>query len=277
MCRKSRTHPFFINISKMTTGIITLKHYQLSPDVTAFSTTRHGGYGRGAYGGFNINRYCGDDETCIEKNLEALSRQINTDKTNIIMPHQSHGTEIRQIATDFLTLPEQVKAMILENVDALMTDVRNICIGVSTADCIPILIYDREHHSAAAIHAGWRGTAKRITQKAVEHMRLTYGSRPEALQAVIGPGISLDAFEVGDEVYDEFAAARFDMAAISRRQNKWHIDLPECNRMQLTASGLQENRITMTGICTYNNAGDYFSARRLGTSSGRIFTGIMLK
>ena len=146
---------------------------------------------------------------------------------------------------------------------------------MSTADCIPILIYDEVHHAAAAVHAGWRGTVKRIAMKAVSAMRVTYGSRPEDLTAVIGPGISLEAFEVGDEVYEEFASAGFCMADISRRYDKWHIDLPECNRSQLSAAGVSD--IRMTGICTYNNSADFFSARRLGVASGRIFTGIILR
>lgn len=249
--------------------------YDLSPDVTAFSTTRHGGYGSGVYGEFNINRYCGDDETCIDNNAEALSLELNVKKDDIIMPHQTHGTEVMQIAKDFISLHGNVKKMILEGVDALITDVKGLCIGVSTADCIPILIYDEAHHAAAAVHAGWRGTVKRIAMKAVSAMRVTYGSRPEDLTAVIGPGISLEAFEVGDEVYEEFASAGFCMADISRRYDKWHIDLPECNRSQLSAAGVSD--IRMTGICTYNNSADFFSARRLGVASGRIFTGIILR
>ena len=82
-------------------------------------------------------------------------------------------------------------------------------------------------------------------------------------------------WEVGDEVYDEFASAGFCMADISRRYDKWHIDLPECNRSQLSAAGISD--IRMTGICTYNNSADFFSARRLGVDSGRIFTGIILR
>lgn len=249
--------------------------YDISPDVTAFSTTRHGGYGSGVYGEFNINHYCGDDETCIDNNAEALSLELNVKKDDIIMPHQTHCTEVMQIAKDFIPLPGNVKKMILEGVDALITDVKGLCIGVSTADCIPILIYDEAHHAAAAVHAGWRGTVKRIAMKAVSAMRVTYGSRPEDLTAVIGPGISLEAFEVGDEVYEEFASAGFCMADISRRYDKWHIDLPECNRSQLSAAGVSD--IRMTGICTYNNSADFFSARRLGVASGRIFTGIILR
>ena len=96
-------------------------------------------------------------------------------------------------------------------------------------------------------------------------------------RAVIGPGISADAFEVGDEVYAQFATAGFDMGRISHRTDKWHIDLWECNRLQLIEAGLEPASVAVAGICTYNNADDFFSARRLGTASGRIFTGIIIR
>ena len=254
-----------------------LTYYDISPDTTAFSTTRHGGHSTGNYAELNINRYCGDNPENIEKNLEDLYRELGVDKERVIMPHQTHGTEVMQIGADFLSLSATVKGMILEGVDALITDVKDVCIGVSTADCIPILIYDYAHHAAAAVHAGWRGTAKRIACKAVKMMEVSFGSRPEDLTAVIGPGISIDAFEVGDEVYAEFEAAGFNMADISRKEDKWPIDLPECNRRQLAAMGLKEDNINVSGVCTYNNSNDYFSARKLGTESGRIFTGIILR
>jgi copper oxidase (laccase) domain-containing protein len=118
---------------------------------------------------------------------------------------------------------------------------------------------------------------KRITEEAVKKMAEVYGTRPADLTAQIGPGISLDSFEVGDEVYDAFLQAGFDMTAISRRTTKWHIDLPECNRLQLMAMGVSRECIGMSGICTYKQCDTFFSARRLGISSGRILTAIMLK
>lgn len=268
---------FYINKNTFAMMKPQLTYYDISPDTTAFSTTRHGGHSTGNYAELNINRYCGDNPEDIEKNLEDLCRELGVDKERVIMPHQTHGTEVMQIGADFLSLSATVKGMILEGVDALITDVKDVCIGVSTADCIPILIYDYAHHAAAAVHAGWRGTAKRIACKAVKMMEVSFGSRPEDLTAVIGPGISIDAFEVGDEVYAEFEAAGFNMADISRKEGKWHINLPECNRRQLAAMGLKENNINVSGVCTYNNSNDYFSARKLGTESGRIFTGIILR
>ena len=96
-------------------------------------------------------------------------------------------------------------------------------------------------------------------------------------ETIIGPGISLDSFEVGDEVYDQFAEAGFDMPLISRREAKWHIDLPVCNSLQLIEAGVPMANIQLSDICTYQQYDHYFSARRLGIQSGRIYTGILLK
>lgn len=246
-----------------------LTYYNMGTGVTAFSTTRQGGCSTGNYAAFNINGYCGDDEVHIAANKVALCSLLGIDSNRLVMPHQVHDCVVRRIDG-----PQQG---VIEGVDAVMTDVPQLCIGVSTADCIPVLLYDSTHRAVSAVHAGWRGTVLRIVQKAVETMRDTYGTAPADLQAVIGPGISLDSFEVGDEVYDQFLSAGFDMQPISRRDAKWHIDLPMCNRLQLMEAGVPADHIQMTNICTYQQYDRYFSARRLGIQSGRIYTGILIK
>ena len=269
-----------------------LNYYNLSDDVKAFSTTRHGGVSEGNYASLNINEYCGDSKDHTDANRLLLANELGIDANHIIMPHQTHGVESRIIGEEFATLPDGVKKMLLEGVDAVMTNIPGMCIGVSTADCIPVLLYDEEHHAAAAIHAGWRGTQARIVHKAVQEMRMAYQTDPTKLKAVIGPGISLDNFEVGDEVYTAFEQAAFDMSAIAEErikrnpnaddpakafERKWHINLPLANIQMLTHNGVDEANIINTGICTFDNADNYFSARRLGIESGRIYTGIIIR
>ena len=254
-----------------------LLEYALSEGVMAFSTTRHGGCSKGLFGSFNINPYCGDDSADVEHNLQALSQELQIRVDNIVLPHQVHDIECRQIAKEFLSLPDNVRKMLLEGVDALVTDLPGVCIGVSTADCIPVLLYDEAHHAVAAIHAGWRGTLRRIVQKTVLGMHNCYDTHPEQLKAVIGPGISLQNFEVGQDVYDQFAQGNFDMDAIAKMYDKWHINLPLCNQLQLEESGIPSENILHSDVCTYDRVDDFFSARRLGVNSGRIFTGIMLR
>lgn len=251
--------------------------YPLAGGVMAFTTTRQGGVSTGNYGSFNINPYCGDRPEAIEKNLCALAQVLGVEPGSIVMPHQTHGVGLRQIGPEFVALPPTVRRMILEGVDGVMTREPGLCIGVSTADCIPVLLYDSEHRAAAAVHAGWRGTVRRIVQKAVAAMRLSFGTRPQAVRAVIGPGISVAHFEVGDEVYRLFEEAAFDMSKIAVHKERWHLNLPECNRLQLLEAGLETANIHQSAVCTYEMADDYFSARRLGTDSGRLYTGILIK
>ena len=296
-----------------------LHYYDISPDVVAFSTTRQGGCSTDNYASFNINRYCGDNEEHIARNREALCQLLNISDDRLVMPHQTHETRVAHIDEQFMSLSAEEQQAALEGFDALMTNLEGICIGVSTADCIPILLYDPQHRAVCAVHAGWRGTVKRIVEKTIAAMTETYGSRPADLIAQICPGISLDSFEVGDEVYDAFAAAGFEMKIIGKRYptdnsgskfftpfpskarlpvafhsslfttegfftlhsslftSKWHIDLPKCNRQQLMACGIPSDHICLSNICTYKDCEQFFSARRLGIHSGRIFTGIMLK
>lgn len=261
-----------------------LHFYDFGEGVKAFSSTRHGGFSKGHYADFNINHYCGDSEETINKNRALLCDLLGIKENALLIPHQVHLTEIVTIDEAFLRLSAEEQKVRLEGVDALMTDVAGVCIGVSTADCIPVLLYDKVHHASCAIHAGWRGTVKRIVEKAVAKMISVYGSRPEDILAQIGPGIHLESFEVGDEVYEAFAKEGFEMETISQRypandgsaMEKWHIDLPACNRQQLLASGIPSSQIAVSPVCTFQQHGTYFSARRLGINSGRIFTGILL-
>lgn len=158
-----------------------------------------------------------------------------------------------------------------ENTDAVITDVPGLCVCVKTADCIPVLLYDTRKRIVAAIHAGWRGTVARIVSKTIEQM----GSRGRDLHAIIGPGISLQAFEVGNEVYDRFLDEGFPMPRIADMREKWHIDLWEANRWLLEQAGVDD--IYTSGFCTVNNPNLLYSARRETINCGRNFNGIMIK
>ena len=250
-----------------------LLFYDFGPRVVAFSTTRHGGVSQGNYGSLNINSYCGDDMEAVAENRRLLSLELPIpNASRIIVPHQVHDSVVQVIDEDTLGQQE-----LIEGVDALITRLPGVCIGVSTADCIPIIICDPVHHCAAAVHAGWRGTVKRIAESVARQMYAFYRSDYGEMQVMIGPGISPKNFEVGQEVYDEFLQAGFPMERIAAKHAKWHIDLPLCNRLQLEQLGIRPENIRETGICTYDHADDFFSARRLGINSGRIFTGVILR
>ena len=245
-------------------------------NIFSFSTTRHGGYSEGAYASFNCNDYCGDSLEVVEKN-ETLLQELLPGHPELIIPHQVHKTVVETIDDAFLSCDKVQQKEKLEGVDALISDQKGICLCISTADCIPVLCYDTHKQVIAAIHAGWRGTVERIVEKTLQQMTDRYGTNPSDVKAVIGPGISLASFEVGDEVYQTFQEAGFEMDRIARRYTKWHIDLWEANRLQLIRCGVLAEHIEVAGVCTYKQYEDFFSARRLGIHSGRILSGILLK
>ncbi len=246
------------------------------PNIFCFSTTRHGGYGSGEYASFNCNPFCGDDAETVRRNRLLLERLMPQRPRKLIVPHQTHGTEVRVIDESFLTLPDAVQAERLEGVDALVTDRTGVCLCISTADCVPVLCFDTRRRVVAAAHAGWRGTVQRIVARTLRMMAERYGTNPNDVAACIGPSISQEAFEVGDEVYNRFRDEGFPMERIAVHRDKWHIDLWEANRLQLLSAGVSAQNIAVSGICTWQNNADFFSARRQGIASGRILSGIML-
>ena len=254
-----------------------LLEYDISTETIAFSSLRHGGFSNGPYSSFNVNLYCGDSLSNVQNNRKLLCDHLGINEKQLIIPHQTHQTSILKVDDTFMGAPLPLRQDQLESKDALITNIRGVCLCVSTADCIPILIYDSTHKAVASIHAGWRGTVERISSLTISAMENNFGTIPADCKAVIGPGISLKNFEVGIEVYDTFKNKGFPMDKISRLYNKWHIDLVECNRLLLLSAGLRPSNIQISGICTYDHYHDFFSARRLGINSGRILTGIMIK
>lgn len=250
-------------------------HYHFPDEITAFSTCRDGGVGEGAYTSFNCTHYCGDNPRHVAINRQRLCDDWLIPSDRLIIPRQVHGTDVTVIDDTFLALPSAVREQMLDGVDAIISPLSDVCLAISTADCIPILLYDTRTRVIAAIHAGWRGTVARIASLTLRQMAALYGTRGTDVRAVIGPGISVESFEVGDEVYEAFRKADFPMEDIARRYEKWHIDLWEANRLQLLDEGLLPESIEMANVCTYQHVDRFFSARRLGIHSGRILTAIM--
>lgn len=240
------------------------------PDIFCFTTTRQGGCSGGNYSSFNCSPYCGDQPEAVAGNqqllLEAMPR-----KARLIIPHQVHSATVRTVVSGL----EDVEAC-----DALITQTPGLCICVSTADCVPLLLYDEAHRVIAAIHAGWRGTVNHIVNRTIEQMKCEFSTESVHIKACIGPSISMAAFEVGEEVYQRFKQEEFDMDSISylnKQTGKYHIDLWEANRQLLMDEGVPECQIETAGVCTYMQNEQFFSARRLGIHSGRILSGIMIQ
>ena len=121
--------------------------------------------------------------------------------------------------------------------------------------------------------------ARLISKNTLDKMSACYGTEGKEVIACIGPGISLSAFEVGDEVYEAFRKTGFQMDYISEWKpdtHKYHIDLWAANRLQLLDFGVPSAQVETANICTFTQYEEFFSARRMGIKSGRILSGIML-
>ena len=194
----------------------------------------------------------------------------------VILPaHQAHTALVRRV-------PEEVDD--ITGVDALITNERGLRIGVKTADCVPILLYDARQKAVAAVHSGWKGTVQNIIAATIQRMKEEFSTDPADIRAVIGPCIHVDAFEVGDEVYEKFAAMpelkdcgvpakRMSLMSKSaselKSESKWHIDLPAVCRIELLLSGVSADNIEVRPECTWTLHDQFFSARRLGKQFDR--------
>ncbi len=262
-----------------TNELLIYDHFDRQPSVFAFSTTRSGGYSKGNYASFNCTPYCGDNPNHVCDNQRHLCDMLPCSPVSLVIPHQIHGNNVRIIDSDYARASLAERRQTLEGIDGLVTNLRGYCLCVSTADCIPLVFYDACTQAIGVAHAGWRGTVARIATQTLQTMNRTYGSQPENIKVVIGPGISLEAFEVGIEVYEHFRQSAFPMERIARwykQTEKWHINLWEANRWLLQESGVSDENIELSGICSYRQCDEFFSARRLGIASGRTLTGIML-
>ena len=194
------------------------------------------------------------------------------------IPYQTHGSEILEIDNSFFQLTDDEKSNALNGIDALITQLTNVCIGVFTADCVPLIFYDPSKQVIAVAHAGWRGTCARIAEKTVRTMIDKYDCQPSTIRTAIGPSISPKVYEIGQEVADHFESAGFDISAIITTHNRsLYLDLWKANQLSLEKAGVLSEHIEVSGICTFTEHERFFSARRLGIKSGRMQSGIMLK
>ncbi len=126
----------------------------------------------------------------------------------VIQGHQVHGSRVAIVDRQDMTRED------LEGYDALVTNLPGVSIGVRTADCVPILLYDPGKRVIAAIHSGWKGTVQMISRKVIGILEDRYETKPSDLQAAIGPCIGLESFQVGEDVAAVFKDAGFPMDRI---------------------------------------------------------------
>jgi YfiH family protein len=247
-------------------------------EIAHFCTSREGGASVGNYASYNLSPFSGDNQASFNQNKSTLCNYLGIESENLVIPFQTHGTEVREINPAFLKLTTEEKAVYLNGVDAIFTQIPQVCIGITTADCVPLLFFDPVKKVIAAAHAGWRGTCGRIAEKTVSTLIETYYCNPTDILVTIGPSISSEVYEVGNEVVEHFAKEGFNTAEIIEiRNNKIFLDLWKANKQSLGKAGIKAEHIEIAAICTFTEHERFFSARRLGIKSGRMLSGIMIK
>lgn len=215
----------------------------------------------------------------LDERVEAFTLGVNASLPyGVILGDQVHDIKVAVIRSEN-PAPES-----LSGIDSIITDLKGVAIGIKTADCVPILIYDPIKQVIAAVHAGWRGTARRIVCSTISQMMNEYHSMPKDMKVIIGPCICKDSFQVGEEVAINFKDLGFPVdkvyswngpAVIGKCNTGHHIDLVAANEWLLEMSGVRKSNIQTSGINTFVD-NSFFSARRDGKDCGRNITSIKL-
>lgn len=205
----------------------------------------------------------------VHRNRSLLAAALELAPEALFFPSQVHGTGI-------VAVSRQTPKKALAQTDALITNERGIGIAVLSADCVPVLLYDKRRRAIGAVHAGWRGTAARILEKTLLAMQEQYGSQGEDLIACIGPSVCQESYEVGQEVIASIQQAFPNSSdlLIDLPDQKAKLDLWQANRLQLLEFGVPPGQIETANLCTLQHNRHFFSARK--GDSGRFAAGILL-
>lgn len=249
---------------EMDNTLIAYPFFKKFENIKAFTTTRQ------TFPENDAPRFTGNPDKKPGENRERLAAVLGISSEQLVFPRQTHTSCVAEI----YGLPEEE----LEETDALVTSQPGICLCVQTADCVPILLFDPKQKVVAAIHAGWRGTVKKIAAETIQKMEISFQSKPENIMAAIGPSIGPEVYEVGEEVVDAVLKTVPNTEKTLHRNSsgRFHFNLWEANRQILLHSGLTSDNIYIQGECTFQFNEKYYSARRNGIETGRLVSGIML-
>jgi polyphenol oxidase len=219
---------------------------------------------------FTLSLSSTPDKELIRSNRTLLAEAMGVKTTELFFPSQVHKTRIVNVSSH---TPKQE----LHDTDALITNEKGICIAVMSADCVPILLYDKKNQAIGAVHSGWRGTVARILEKTLHQMKNDFGTSGKDIVAGIGPSVCQASYEVGEEVVHEVTQAfgTNSNLMIAQPSNKAKLDLWKANKLQLLEFGVDESQIEISDLCTVIHNNYFFSARK--GDAGRFAAGIMLK
>jgi polyphenol oxidase len=278
-------------------------HFLQFPDLVHGIFTRLGGYSKDPYWGLNVSFTTGDDIENVKRNRLLALSALQLDTYPCATLWLVHGADVAVVDErpwewrfdqPFLTLAEEQKVLLRTTTprwkaDAIITRQRGISLAMSSADCVPVMLYDPLQDAIGLAHAGWRGTARGIAVATVEAMHEQFGSEPGDIYAGIGPSIGPCCYEVSQEVQGLFLGRiEFDMHTMAERyrnlvresavfsvrehthKDSLRLDLWNTNRNQLLMAGLLPEHIELSDICTSCEKDRFYSHRGEHGKAGRF-------
>ena len=198
-----------------------------------------------------------EEKELSEKSYKKICNLVNIEYENIVKPNQNHTDIVKIVDSKINKNSPDFNLEEYDNTDGLITDKKNIALATTNADCILMIFFDPIKKVIANVHSGWKGTLNQISKKAVEKMIKKYNSKPEDIICCICPSIRKCHFEVDDDVkelfYKEFKNLENIEKIIERNHNKWNIDTVLINKTILKSSGLKEENIIDSNICSVCN------------------------
>jgi polyphenol oxidase len=211
-----------------------------------------------------------DGRSTGERGWHLAAAAMHVEAHRIMRVKQVHGRQVRVLRRGDSTSAD---ANVRPEADAQVSNDPDLVLAVQVADCVPLLMADPVRGVAAAVHAGWRGTAADVAGGTVDCMAREFGTDPSDVVAAIGPSIGLCCYQVGDELLDAFRTSHGEARTVSwfrRDAGRLLLDLWAANRDQLVARGLAADRIFTAGLCTQTNAAVLDSYRVDGSRAGRM-------
>lgn len=253
-----------------------LKRYE--NQIVHFVTTRNQLLPHSSKNYFTIGLNGIVENEVVINNRKQIANQLKFPPESYVFAVQVHGNKVAVVEDQDRGKGAFDRSSYLCDVDAMITNRKDICIVTQAADCVPILFFDPVKKVIGAAHAGWKGTVAKIPAEMVKTFVERFESNPADLIVGIGPSIGSCCYEVGEEVV-ELVNNSFDQTrSLIFRNEKFTkpvFDLWEANRRTLIESGVKSENIELAGICTKCNNDVFFSAR--AGDKGRFGAGIMLK
>lgn len=212
-------------------------------------------------------------DSAIDFVFEDSVRYFSSEQTDFLLRHYNIQAKkvvnIKQVHGDRIIYAHDHNIPVTE-ADGIITNVKNLPIAVRTADCLPIFLYDKKSKAIGIVHAGWKGTHKKIVVEAISEMSRRFKTQAEDLHVAIGPGICAEHYEVGPEFLDYFPED------VIRKDSKLYFDNSQVSQKQILSLGVPQENIFNCGICTWEDE-RCFSYRRQKAKAGRMLSVMMLK